>query len=234
MSCGPPSPPVSTAVSVVRRRTSEMPDRAVTVVQVLATQVDYFERLVSGLARDLQPRRGSRTRHSEPVDLLSFLRRVSSQLEGPPPEVDTAGPWTVTLDSRRVERIMGNPHENADRYAQGVTRLGSARRGDRIQITVDDGGPGIAPSDRERIFERFGVGRWPVRRPAVAAGWVWLWSPSTAVCWAALSLSTMHRVVEPGSSSSFPSRTGTPDAGKARVALVLLGLHGLHRVRHPR
>ena len=48
MSCDPPTA-LSTAVSVVRRRTSEMPDRAVTVVQVLATQVDYFERLVLDL-----------------------------------------------------------------------------------------------------------------------------------------------------------------------------------------
>ena len=63
---------------------------------------------------------------------------------------------------------MGNLYENADRYAQGVTRLGLARRGDRIQITVDDGGPGIAPSDRERIFERFWRG--PVARQKTSRG----------------------------------------------------------------
>ena len=159
---------LSTAVSVVRRRTSEMPDRAVTAVQVLATQVDYFERLVLDLLEISSLDVGAERVALEPVDLLSFLRRVSSQLEGPPPEVDTAGPWTVTLDSRRVERIMGNLYENADRYAQGVTRLGLARRGDRIQITVDDGGPGIAPSDRERIFERFWRG--PVARQKTSRG----------------------------------------------------------------
>ncbi|RPI07605.1 MAG: sensor histidine kinase, partial [Actinobacteria bacterium] len=97
---------LSTAASVVRGRAPEMPPRAATAVQVLATQVDYFERLVLDLLEISRLDAGAERVSLEPVDLLSFLRRVSSQLEGPPPDVDTEGPWAVTLDTRRVERIM--------------------------------------------------------------------------------------------------------------------------------
>jgi signal transduction histidine kinase len=34
-------------------------------------------------------------------------------------------------------------------------RLSANREGDRAVLAVEDQGPGIAPTDRERIFERF-------------------------------------------------------------------------------
>jgi signal transduction histidine kinase len=47
--------------------------------------------------------------------------------------------------------------ENAIRYSpdRGTVRLGVARLGPQVELTVDDEGRGIAEGDRERIFEPF-------------------------------------------------------------------------------
>src|SRR4029450_2589609 len=52
-------------------------------------------------------------------------------------------------------RAVGNLVDNAVRHAR--TRVEVAARVDQMWavITVSDDGPGIAPGDRERVFERF-------------------------------------------------------------------------------
>lgn len=68
-----------------------------------------------------------------------------------PPEL------TVPGDAARLHQVLVNLFDNAARHA-GADRLvlvDAARFAGRVRITVTDHGPGIAPEDRDRVFERF-------------------------------------------------------------------------------
>lgn len=54
-----------------------------------------------------------------------------------------------------VRRIVRNLLENAARYAHDTIRLSVATIQNRVVLCVEDDGPGIPVSDRERIFQRF-------------------------------------------------------------------------------
>lgn len=63
----------------------------------------------------------------------------------------------VSFDADAVEQIVGNLISNVEKYGAGGKHmeLTSSRRGDSVEITVVDRGPGVPPSDRQRIFEPF-------------------------------------------------------------------------------
>jgi two-component system sensor histidine kinase KdpD len=85
-----------------------------------------------------------------------------------------AGPGAVRLsvepglpllmaDGAQLERVFANLLENARRYSGELAVSVHARRmGDRVIVRVVDQGPGIGPSERERIFEPFYRGPEPV------------------------------------------------------------------------
>ena len=50
---------------------------------------------------------------------------------------------------------MRNLAENAARYSSGVVALELREQDGRAVLVVDDDGPGIAPGDRDRVFDRF-------------------------------------------------------------------------------
>lgn len=66
------------------------------------------------------------------------------------------GEWDVV----HLDTIISNLVTNANKYAPGrpVTIAITGSR-DVVRIEVSDRGPGIAPADRARVFERFGRGR---------------------------------------------------------------------------
>jgi signal transduction histidine kinase len=57
-------------------------------------------------------------------------------------------------DARSLERLVRNLGDNAARHA-GTVAFALAATDGHITLTVDDDGPGIPASDRERVFERF-------------------------------------------------------------------------------
>lgn len=61
-----------------------------------------------------------------------------------------------TFDSQRMEQVISNLISNAIKYG-GYTpiEVSSRRKGERIEIYVQDHGPGIPELDQSRIFERF-------------------------------------------------------------------------------
>ena len=89
-------------------------------------------------------------------------------------------------DTMATDIIVGQLLENAFKYSPqgGEVTVRARADGDRIDVTVEDHGIGIADDDRERIFERFfqgeagdrrrfggiGIGLYIVRRLAVAQG----------------------------------------------------------------
>jgi signal transduction histidine kinase len=71
--------------------------------------------------------------------------------------VETNGALPVRVAQDVVVQVLGNLIDNACKYSPDgePVRLSSNREGDRAVLAVEDLGPGIAATDRERIFERF-------------------------------------------------------------------------------
>jgi signal transduction histidine kinase len=71
--------------------------------------------------------------------------------------VETDGALPVRVAQDVVVQVLGNLIDNACKYSPDgePVRLSANREGDRAVLAVEDLGPGIAATDRERIFERF-------------------------------------------------------------------------------
>lgn len=78
---------------------------------------------------------------------------------------DAAAVWTQG-DAGQIERLLDNLIENALRYgrAGGVVDVIAQRNGATPELRVVDDGPGIAESEKARVFDRF------YRSPLTAAG----------------------------------------------------------------
>jgi signal transduction histidine kinase len=63
----------------------------------------------------------------------------------------------VLADSDRIEQVVINLLDNAVKFTPegGKITLESARKGNLAEITIRDNGNGVAPEDREKIFDRF-------------------------------------------------------------------------------
>ncbi|MFJ5840058.1 sensor histidine kinase [Streptomyces shenzhenensis] len=94
-----------------------------------------------------------------PVDLAALVsREVAERAPGDrvATAVTTTGTGLAVRGSRgQLSRVLGNLLDNAQRHAATSVTVGVARDGDQVVVTVADDGAGIAPADRERIFERF-------------------------------------------------------------------------------
>lgn len=66
-------------------------------------------------------------------------------------------PCLVRADADRIEQVVINLLDNAVKFTGegGSIVLESAVRDGKAEMTVRDDGPGVAPEDRERIFDRF-------------------------------------------------------------------------------
>jgi signal transduction histidine kinase len=68
---------------------------------------------------------------------------------------------TINADLDRLGQVMNNLLSNAARYsAEGTPiRITAVAVDDGVEIQVADEGPGVAPEDCERIFEKFYRGK---------------------------------------------------------------------------
>jgi len=59
------------------------------------------------------------------------------------------------LDMRLMERVLDNLVNNALRYSNQRIQVSLTLQGSRATLRVEDDGPGIAPAEREKVFEPF-------------------------------------------------------------------------------
>ncbi len=70
-------------------------------------------------------------------------------------DVGVAAPLVVLGRAADLGRAVSNLLANAQRYAASVVAVELREEDDCAVLVVEDDGPGIAPSDRERVFGRF-------------------------------------------------------------------------------
>lgn len=89
----------------------------------------------------------------QPARLLDILRAESAALADP---IEVTGDdSTADVDHALIGRAVRNLLTNAQRHAHEVVLASVAHEGDLVWLRVDDDGPGIDPTDRIEVFQRF-------------------------------------------------------------------------------
>ena len=93
-----------------------------------------------------------------PLELGPVVLEVCRQAQAVHPErklVTMANGATVTGDEDAIRQLIWILLDNALRHARSSVAVTVSSEGGWARLTVADDGPGIAPGERERIFERF-------------------------------------------------------------------------------
>ncbi|MDP3824558.1 MAG: ATP-binding protein [Burkholderiales bacterium] len=99
----------------------------------------------------------------QPVDLAELARSAVGRFSARAHDLGidlgaaTQGPVTVDGDLQQLGALLDNLVENALRYTPrgGEVDVSASSQDGRACLAVRDNGPGIAPSERERVFDRF-------------------------------------------------------------------------------
>ena len=151
---------LAAAVEVLQGRRDDLSDRNKQAFDIIAGQVQRFDRTVLDLLELSRLDAGAGKSQEENVNLADLVKRVAQRHGfGEVAFASTVDSSDSTvLDKRRIERIVLNLLENARDHAGGATALSVIGGQNEFRICVDDAGAGVAESERERIFDRFARG----------------------------------------------------------------------------
>ncbi|HTY89298.1 MAG TPA: ATP-binding protein [Candidatus Acidoferrum sp.] len=99
----------------------------------------------------------------QPVELRPLVEKVFADLKPPADAkgvtlVNGLSDLAVTADASRLEQVFANLVDNAIKYgrAQGTVTVSGKKTDDgKVELFVQDDGPGIPPEALDRVFERF-------------------------------------------------------------------------------
>jgi signal transduction histidine kinase len=152
---------LSTSLGVLESRRAELPDRAGQALDLLSADLHRFQRLVEDLLEISRFDAGAVELALEDVSVGELVRHAVADHAVDPVVVDVdpaAETAVVRADKRRLERVLANLVDNAEHYGKGVVGVHVGSGIASVRIAVDDAGPGVAPGDRDRVFERFSRG----------------------------------------------------------------------------
>ena len=123
-------------------------------VEELKGDVEEMEYMLEGY---LAFARGEGSEAPTPTSLTALLGDIVAQARrkgGNAIDLHTEGEITVPLRPAAMKRCVTNLIDNALRYADHVS-VRAGRRGDAVEITIDDDGPGVPEEHREDVFKPF-------------------------------------------------------------------------------
>jgi signal transduction histidine kinase len=150
-----------TAIEVNLREPSSDPAET---LQMVLGDVDDMQRLIDDLlflARS-DTRRAAPRREPTDLDVLveTEVRAARAALSAEPSDevvIDMTGVSGAVVegDASQLARLIRNLLSNAARHAATAVRVSLRETSDGVVLVVADDGPGVAPADRERVFDRF-------------------------------------------------------------------------------
>jgi PAS domain S-box-containing protein len=130
--------------------------------EVMLRQSERLERLIKDLldATSLQDK--DHLFFPEQVDWCVVAERIVELFRRQDPtrafelQIEPGLP-DVVVDEQRAEQVLSNLLSNAVKYSppRAPVTVTIGRRGAEVVTTVTDHGPGIAPGEREKVFDRF-------------------------------------------------------------------------------
>ncbi len=152
---------LAAAADVLRARANELPARVRSALELVVAEIDRLRVMVEELLELSRAEAGADPLRLEPVYVGELALRVATRVGGQSFVIDLdpkLDEQPLLVDKRRVERILVNLIENAESHGHGLVAVQARRTNGLVRISVDDAGPGVAPVDREAIFERFARG----------------------------------------------------------------------------
>lgn len=122
-------------------------------IDELKGDVEEMEKMVEAY---LAFARGHSEQPAQPTDLGDLIHELADDVRrrGRELQVDLAESVTLPLRRLSFKRALSNLIENALRYGKNV-RLSTARHGGRIEIHIEDDGPGLPEKERHKVFRPF-------------------------------------------------------------------------------
>jgi signal transduction histidine kinase len=158
---------LSASVEVMDARREEMPERAQAALDLLKGDVVRFQGLVEDLLEISRFDAGAVRLHLEELLAAEFVRQavaVSSVPSTPVRVSPRAEMVLINGDRRRLARVVANLIDNARLHGGGRPEISISEVDPadhpvtRIQIAVEDHGPGVPEHERSLVFERFARG----------------------------------------------------------------------------
>ena len=141
----------------------------------VAAEAERLRRMVDDLVVVSRLERGGDMRRDEPVLVQRVIDRVLREEATRRPEhlieADLPpGLPAVSGDDGYIEQILRNLISNAAKYGgpEGTIRIVASQHGMKVNLTVQDDGPGFVEGDEKRVFELFYRGATASRRAAGA------------------------------------------------------------------
>jgi two-component system OmpR family sensor kinase len=151
---------VGGAADVLLRGAKDDPEQVERLARLVRSRADAMAALVEGLLTLARLDAGVTLRR-EAVDLGRVAREHAEELTVSAPgrriAVDAPHGVVVEGDPDLLRQVLANLTGNALRHAgpDASVKIAVARDGGTALVRVADDGPGIAPEERERLFERF-------------------------------------------------------------------------------
>ena len=131
---------------------------------LIAEQSERLSRMVRQLLTVTRLESGALKPRSEVVSLGTRVRKawealgvddVAFELD------DRSGGWLAVADADQLDQVLWALLDNAVKYGDRApvrATIVADPAADEVRLTIADGGPGIPPADRERLFQRFARG----------------------------------------------------------------------------
>lgn len=134
-------------------------------VQGMEADLEELDVIVDELLTFARMERADIEVNPQPTDLpqwieqqLPTLKRTASlplTFAGSDLDSLSSQAFTAPVDVKLMQRALTNLVSNADKYGQQAIQISLQQADDRVSLCVDDDGPGIPPSERERVLEPF-------------------------------------------------------------------------------
>ena len=160
-----PMTSIRSFAEILREPESVPPDQLRRFVNIIGEESQRLTRLLDEILDLSFLESGQANWKLEPVTLENVVARAIDSTEalrtnaGMRVEVadDIAG-VEVMADFDRLAQVLINLVSNAVKYGaqtDGALSISCTRNGDQVHVAVADNGPGIAPGDRARVFNKF-------------------------------------------------------------------------------
>ena len=160
---------LATSLGVLESHRQEMTGRSRHALDLLAAELRRFQHMVDDLLEISRVDTGSAELSLDEVEVGELARQAVAAGGAAGIAVDvhpSVAGVRLSVDKRRIERVVANLVANAEQYAGGVTRVAVEPSPAGVRLVVADQGPGVSPAERERVFERFYRGQTAGQRGA--------------------------------------------------------------------